>query len=273
MHSNIWSEIPAISGWMNSSWCCDLVHCAAIFSFVKVRQIKKTHTHRTKDQTHIWEHQIERATFFYDRMQISGLRTPAFYRIKWTTRTSNETTREEKKHQRTHLMTDILSADVILKQNFWNSTKQKRSICIFLANSLVIGQCYMSAKSRTYFLMIKIWNIFVGSFLSGEIQLIIGCFSFSWMKLRLWRISTVDKYIQSVGVVVLCTTHCENKIKIGCLGVCFFPFFLFIVFMLCDYQSQESWSNSFNCYILFLLWTVQLNVLRWLNGIGTRVHL
>lgn len=136
-------------------------------------------------------------------------------------------------------MTDILSADVILKQNFWNSTKQKRSICIFLANSLVIGQCYMSAKSRTYFLMIKIWNIFVGSFLSGEIQLIIGCFSFSWMKLRLWRISTVDKYIQSVGVVVLCTTHCENKIEIGCLGV-FFSFFLFIVFMLCDYQSQES---------------------------------
>lgn len=69
---------------------------------------KHTQTHRTKDQTHIWEHQIERATFFYDRMQISGLRTPAFYRIKWTTRTSNETTREEKKHQRTHLMTDIL---------------------------------------------------------------------------------------------------------------------------------------------------------------------
>lgn len=31
--------------------------------------------------------------------------------------------------------------------------------------------------------------------------------------------------------------------------------------------------NSFNCYILFLLWTVQLNVLRWLNGIEGTLYL
>lgn len=59
--------------WMNSSWCCDLVYCAAIFSFVKVRQIKKRktiqlksrHTELSLTHTHTWPHQMEQATFLW----------------------------------------------------------------------------------------------------------------------------------------------------------------------------------------------------------------
>lgn len=208
MQWNIWSEIPAISRWMNSSWCCDLVHCAAIFSFVKVRQIKKTHKHTELKIRHTYESiKLNEPLFFMIACRFLDFGHQRFIASNEQHEHRTRQREKEKKHQHTHLMTDILSADVILKRNFWNSTKQKRSICIFLAKPLVIGHCYMSAKSRTYFLMIKIWNIFVCSFLSGEIQLIIGCFSFSWIKLRLWRISTVDKYIQSVWVLLYSVLH------------------------------------------------------------------
>lgn len=221
--------------------------CGKMFAFVKKRNHNTQITHRrTKlkmQQFFLWSHADYPTS---DTNVFIATDT----RERRRRRMSSHTNEDERN---IHLMTDILSADVILKAEIFGILRNSK---VDLHLPRRYGHVVFSRprKQIPTILMIKIWNIFAFRRNSVNNWLFRGIFFllFIWNEKRyphrllctytawvsfniVWEQNQYILFFFSIGIARI-------RSELLLFGV-----------RVCDYQPQEFRLNSFNCYILFLV--------------------
>lgn len=223
---------------------------------------------------------------FYDRMQITQhFRTPAFYRIKWTTRTTRWRRDDDEIENESKVFPEKAHSTLWLisyqRMWFWSNIFEilrNPKVDLHLP-SFVLSFVDWPRHGEHVYTNLRYYNdedlehhFVCGLFRFGRNSVNNWLFSLlsfdGWNKNRLLCIDVLMLH-ENAAWVSLYYEQCENEISL----YHFFRCWIFrgvCVFLKCYVitRLKNPRSNSFNCYILFLLWTVQLNVLRWLNGIG-----
>lgn len=264
--------------WMHSSWCCDFVYCSAIFCFRQASAENNTWAHRNWTTATFSVFMIACRLlniFGHQRFIVSNEQHEQ--RDDGATMMRLRTSRKCFQKKLTAPNDWYLISGCDFEATFLKFCEIQRSICIYLASSFLSltgrGMVNMSTQISGI-IMMKIWSthFLCGLFRFGRNSVNNWLFSLlsfdGWSKNRLLCIDVLMLH-ENAAWVSLYYEQCENEIGI----YHFFRCWIFrgvCVFLKCYVitRLKNPRSNSFNCYILFLLWTVQLNVLRWLNGIG-----
>lgn len=214
----------------------------------------------------------------------------------------DENERKTKITQRKHnLMTDILSADVILMLHFWNSTKTEKLNLHLLHIATTAAAASLHLPFFSSLCVVEHWSWFWLVVFCTCIMMIniLGThkiskdFPFGRNSFNNWLVC-VPNFVWSVhekrlfahwnwwfgeGQRGCRSAYCMCSVRtksVNCITSSLYaPWCLSLMFY-CDYMA---WGIFFVDRILLIatycsaLWTVQLNVLRWLNGIGTWHHL